>query len=113
MAAVYVNNLTVNAGSNFSETFTLEDAGKYFLNLTGCSVAAQMRKWAGSVTAIDFTTSILDPPSEGQIMIELTSDQTKEIKPGRYVYDVLVTDEVGYKFKVIEGMVLVREGVTR
>lgn len=113
MAAVYVNNLTVNAGSNFSETFTLEDRGNSYFNLSGCTVSAQMRKWSGSSTAIDFNVTILYPPSDGQILIELDSEQTMDIKPGRYVYDVVVSDEFEYKYRVIEGMVLVREGVTR
>ena len=39
--------------------------------------------------------------------------QTLEIKPGRYVYDVLVIDSENVVTKVVEGMVLVREGVTR
>jgi hypothetical protein len=35
------------------------------------------------------------------------------LKPGRYVYDVVIEDEFGVKNRVIEGMVLVTEGVTR
>ena len=47
MAAVYVNNLVVNAGANFSQTFTLEGASTNSpLDLTGYTVAAQMRKWS-------------------------------------------------------------------
>ena len=72
-----------------------------------------MRKWAGSSSATDFTTSIELPASLGKILLRLTAAQTTEIKPGRYVYDVVITDEFGVKNRVIEGMVLVTEGVTR
>ena len=44
MAAVYVSNLVVNAGSTFSQTFELaqsDDSGP--LNLDGFTVAAQFR----------------------------------------------------------------------
>jgi hypothetical protein len=48
----------------------------------------------------------------GKITISLTSSQTVDLKPGRYVYDVVITRD-SVKTRVIEGMVLVREGVTR
>lgn len=114
MAAVYVNNLVIDSGSDFSQTFTLEESETNSpLNLTSYTVSSQMRKWAGSSSAISFTTSIEYPSTSGKINISLTSEQTKLIKPGRYVYDVLLTDSFTIKNKVIEGMVLVREGVTR
>jgi hypothetical protein len=114
MAAVYVNNLVVNAGSDFSQSFTLEgtDTNSAF-DLTGYTVAAQMRKWAGSSSATTFTSNIEFPLTLGRILIRLTAEQTINLKPGRYVYDVVITDEFGVKNRVIEGMVLVTEGVTR
>ena len=114
MAAVYVNNLVINTGSDFSQTFTLEEIeSNSFLNLTDYQIDSQMRKWSGSSNAITFTTSVEFPSTSGRINLALTSEQTKNIKPGRYVYDILLTDAFGQKNKVIEGMVLVREGVTR
>lgn len=113
MAAVYVNNLVINAGANFSQTFNLQSSDtNSALNLTGYTVSAQMRKYAGSSTAITFTTDIVSPGTLGKIIISLTSLQTTNLKPGRYVYDVVVTQS-SVKTRVIEGMVLVREGVTR
>ena len=50
----------------------------------------------------------------GKIKISLTSTQTAAIsKPGRYVYDVLIDNGSSVKTRVIEGSVLVREGVTK
>ncbi len=72
-----------------------------------------MRKWAGSSAATSFTASVENPSTSGRILIELTAAQTTTIKPGRYVYDVVITDSFGVKNRVIEGMVLVTEGVTR
>ena len=114
MAAVYVNNLVVNSGADFSQSFTLEktDTNSVF-DLTGYTVEAQMRKWSGSSSYTSFTTSVEYPETAGRILIRLTSIQTSNLKPGRYVYDVVITDEFGVKNRVIEGMVLVTEGVTR
>jgi hypothetical protein len=114
MAAVYVNNIIVNAGSDFSQSFTLEGSEtNSSFDLTGYTVAAQMRKWAGSSNAIDFDAVISFPASAGNILLKLTAEQTKNIKPGRYIYDVVITDPTNIKNRVIEGMVLVTEGVTR
>lgn len=114
MAAVYVNNLVINSGSDFTQSFSLEDTDTSSpLNLLNYTISSQMRKWSGSSTAITFTTSIVPPETEGQILLKLSSAQTTQIKPGRYVYDVIITDEFGVKNRVIEGMVLVTEGVTR
>ena len=113
MAAVYVNNLVINSGSDFNQSFTLEGNNNSPLNLTGYQVNAQMRKWAGSSTSITFTTLILPPSTIGKISISLSSEDTTNIKPGRYVYDIIITDPFGFKTRVIEGMILLREGVTR
>jgi len=113
MSAVYVSNLVINAGSTFTQTFTLEQSSvNSELDLTGYEVKSQLKKWSGSKNAIDFTVTIVEPFSTGRIILSLTSEQTKNIKPGRYIYDVLITDPYSIKNRVIEGTVLVREGAT-
>jgi len=72
-----------------------------------------MRKWSGSTSATDFTVVIDTPATSGRITLSLTSEETKNLKPGRYLYDVLVTDPYSIKSRVVEGNVLVREGVTK
>lgn len=114
MAAVYVNNLIINAGADFNETFTLESYdSNSFLNLTNYEVTSQMRKWYGSSISIPFVTRIEFPPTSGRLTIFLPAEETQNIKPGRYVYDVLLTDIYGIKTRVIEGSAIVREGVTK
>ena len=112
--SVYVSNLIINTGATFSQSFDLlESDSTSPLNLGGFSVAAQFRKHAGSSSKTDFTVSFEDPRSDGKIKISLTSTQTAAIsKPGRYVYDILI-DSGTVKTRVIEGSVLVREGVTK
>jgi len=114
MAAVYVNNLIINSGSDFSQSFTLEgnDSNSSF-DLTNYTVSSQMRKWAGSSSYTSFTTEVIAPSSDGGLLLSLTSTQTKQLKPGRYIYDVVITDNYGVKNRVIEGNVLVREGATQ
>ena len=113
MAAVYVSNLVVNAGSDFSQSFSLvesDDSGP--LNLSGFTVAAQFRKHAGSTSKHDFTTNVLNA-STGELLISLSASASNVPKPGRYVYDIVITNAAGEKTRVVEGSVLLREGVTR
>ena len=114
--AVYSSNLIIKTGTTFEQVFTLEDGvSNSPINLTGFGVAAQMRKHAGAVTGITtFTTSFYDATG-GKIKIGLSTAITSQLKPGRYVYDVVTTDAGTPKVMetVVEGMVIVHKGVTR
>ena len=113
MAAVYVSNLVINAGADFSQTFNLvesDDSGP--LDLSGYSISAQFRKHAGSSSKHDFTASVMDA-AEGEVIISLSAAESNVPKPGRYVYDIVITNAGNEKTRVVEGSVLLREGVTR
>ena len=114
MAAVFVSNLIINSGSNFTQTFDLaqsDDSGP--LNLSGFTVTSQFRKHAGSATKHDFTTRV-DDASTGKITLSLSATQSAVPKPGRYVYDIIITKTLSSEVtRVVEGSVLIREGVTR
>ncbi len=111
--AVYVSNLTVNTGATFNQTFTLEDSNSNsVLNLTGYTVRAQMRKHPGSSTFTDLNAAVLNV-NQGTVKVGLTTAQTTPLKDGRYVYDVLITDSTNTVTRVVEGSVLVRQGVTQ
>lgn len=113
MSAVYVNNLTINSGADFLQSFQLASGDSDApLNLTGYTAYAQMRKHAGSLNPVTFTTEISSPRTLGKIVLSLTSEQTSQIKPGRYIYDIVI-DNLGLRTRVVEGMVLVREGATQ
>ena len=110
--SVYVVNLMIDQGADFSQTFDLTAANGQALTLTNYTATAQMRKHSGSKNRYDFTVSFTDR-ANGQIKIALTDTITRRIKPGRYVYDIILTDSNGHKSKVLEGQALVRESATR
>jgi hypothetical protein len=112
MAAVYVSNIVINVGADFSQTFILDDSNtNSALNLTGYSVNSQMRKYTNSSTVYNFNATIPNP-IEGTVGIGMTVGLTSTIKPGRYIYDIVVSDPGNTKTRVVEGMALVREGAT-
>ena len=110
--AAYVSNIVVDVGANFDQSFNLESNANAPLNLTGFTGAANLKKSALSLaTAASFVVSFPDP-LQGQLKISLGSTITAGLKPGRYVYDVLLTDASSMKTRVVEGSAIVTAGVT-
>ena len=104
--------LTIEQGANFSTDLDLRDSSGSLLNISGYSVASQMRKSYYSTSANNFTMTITDG-SAGQITMSMNSSNTSNIVPGRYVYDILLRDGQGVKTRIIEGIVTVLPSVTR
>ena len=104
-------NIVIDQGADFSALIDVETASDVVYNLTGFTVAAQMRKTYASSTAINFGCShngVL-----GQISITLASAVTETLDPGRYLYDIEITSGGGSKSRVVQGTVTVTAGITR
>ncbi len=71
-----------------------------------------MRKSFYSSTANNFTATITDNAA-GEITLTMTASETASLKPGRYVYDLLITDDAGTKSRIVEGIVSVTPGTTQ
>ena len=112
--AVYVSNIVINTSTTFSQAFTLENVNtNSVLDLTGYTGRSEMRKHSGSTTGITTFTVSFPDRTNGQVNIGLTTTQTASLKPGRYVYDLLIDDGAGTIDRVVEGMAIVSQGVTR
>ena len=109
--AIY-SNLTIDQGSTFTGIIDVTDASDNVLNLTGYSVAGQMRKTYDSSAKTDFTATVQSAGS-GKVKITLTAAQTNALVAGRYVYDVEITSGEGIVTRVVEGQIEVTPGVTR
>lgn len=111
--AVFVSNIVIEQGFDFDTVFELEDTttGNY-LNLSGYTVDAQIRKTYTSSTSVSFSSTITSAVG-GKVQISLGSTETSQLKSGRYVYDIKLTATNGTILKAVEGSALVRAGVTR
>ena len=113
MSAIYATNLVINTGTSFSQTFNLSSSeNNAAFDLSGWTPTAQIRKWPGASSATSFSCTKGTPESSGVIILTLTVAQTTALKAGRHVYDIVITSG-SQKQRVVEGSVLVREGVTR
>jgi len=111
MAAVYVNNIAIDAGEDFTQDYTLSESGGKLINLSGYRAKAQIRKHPDSRTAIDFSIGFSDRV-QGVINLSIPRWTTSLLKPGRYVYDIMIIKEDNKKEIVVEGSALVRAGIT-
>lgn len=106
-----ISNLYIDAGATYSNIITVTSSTGAPLNLTGYTVASQMRKSYGSSTAYSFTSSVFN--TNGQIRLQLTPQQSQAIPPGRWLYDVEITSSSGTKTRVVEGIVVVNPEITQ
>lgn len=107
-----ISNLYVDAGSTYSNIITLAASNGQPLNLTGYTVASQMRKSFQSSTSYSFTATVYDALA-GKIRLTLTDEQSALIPAGRWLYDVEITSSSGVTTRVVEGVVTVSPQITQ
>ena len=106
-----IQNIFIDQGTTFSLSLAVNDQNGDLKDLTGYTVAAQMRKSYYTNTAINFTAAV-SLPLDGEVTISLTAVQTSAIKAGRYVYDIEITGD-GETLRVLEGIVVINPEVTK
>lgn len=108
-----ITNLFVDAGSDYSVVITVRSVTGIPLDLTNYTVKAQMRKSYSSSVAYNFIAATFNPTA-GKIRLQLTAAQSELIPPGRYLYDVEITQTIsGVKKRVAEGIVTVTPQITQ
>ena len=110
--AVYAN-ISIDQGSTFSSTITVEGSDGLIFNLSGYTVRGQIRKNYSSTSFTAFTATVLRAVN-GTITVSLTAQQTLALAAGRYRYDVeVVQTSTGNVTRVVEGQVEISAGVTK
>ncbi len=109
--AVYVSNITIPIGSDFEQTFSVENVNDTPLNLTVYTGAAALKKHPASLTVTAPFEVTFPDRVNGKVKISLGSSITSAIRPGRYSYDLVLFDGAKTS-RVIEGSAIVTPGVT-
>lgn len=105
-------NFTVEQGATFTRVLTLQENSSA-MNLSGYSVASQMRLSHNTSTVAGTFTGTISNASAGQITLSMTAAVTRAIEEGIYVYDVEMTSSAGTVTRVLQGRVTVTAEVTR
>ena len=125
--AAYSCDLVMNVGADFNAKFNIVDTANTGFNfsttnsvgvntVSGWTGSSQMTKSTaiGSTAfpAATFTVGIDTTASSGYgLTVSLGSTDTRSVKAGRYVYDVLVGSGATV-YRIIDGNILVRGGVS-
>ena len=118
MAAFQVN-LTISAGLSFRQEFTLANADKSPVNLTGATFTGAISKNERSINAdlstaavpvyerIYFECEVVNAEA-GVYCIKLTPEQTSKLAEGKYVYNVVMKNVNGELLPAVQGLVFVQ-----
>jgi len=104
------SNIFIDQGSNFNTSIDLSDSTD--LDLTNYTAAGTVAKSYDGTTKATFSTNIDSESST--VSIFLNASQTAGLKPGRYVYDVIIVspDSPAIVTRILEGQIDVTPGVT-
>lgn len=105
-------NIVIDQGADFQTTITVRGDDGTVTDLTGYTASGQIKKHYTSLTSVDFAMTFESPRSGGQLTMSLTRAQTEAMEPGRYVYDVEITDATDFRTRLVEGIVTVTPQVT-
>lgn len=111
MSADVTVDLIINQKASFQATFIVKDGGTV-VDLTNYTVVAKYKQTfqipdsQATVMSATITNAIA-----GEITISLTPQQTAVLQQGKYVYDVAITDNSGFKIRIVEGVMRVSPGV--
>lgn len=108
-----IRNFAVDQNSTFTASVTVYDDQGLLLNMNGFTGTSQIRKTHTSSTVSGTFTIDMTDGNVGVIKLSMTDEETLAVKAGRYVYDVVVEDISGQKYRVIEGIVEFTPAVTR
>ena len=107
------SEITIEQGANLTSTITVNDTQGDAVNLTTYSASAQLRKSYYSSSA-NTLTAIITGNANGQITLSMTAANTSNLTPGRYVYDLIITNSTDNSVtRVVEGTAVVLPSVTR
>jgi hypothetical protein len=110
----FIVDLLIHTGTDFEQTFVLEDTTSNSLkDLTGFSACCEMRRYEGSTRTAAFTVSFASDRTTGRIEIAMTRFDTINLKPGKYFYDLVLKDASNIKDRVVEGTINVKKAITR
>jgi hypothetical protein len=100
-------DLYIDRGCTFQRTLDLTDQSNEGISLSGYTGTGSIRKTYSSTSKTDFTVNT----SGDDLVISLSKEQTKSLKAGRYVYDIII-DNGTKRIKVLEGQLHVEDSVT-
>ena len=118
MAAQFQVNITISAGADFTQEYTVTSPDGLPVNITGYKFFANLAKHPTAIDAtvstsgapaynfIPFTTNIVSGVS-GTYSITMLAKDTSKLAEGKYVYNVVMEDLDGERTNLTGGIAFV------
>jgi hypothetical protein len=104
-------NLYVDQGTSFAVSLDLTTEDGDAVNLSDQSFYCGVKKLYSSSTLFTANVSIEIGEPLNDVTLTIQSDQTKDLEPGKYQYDVLMLNN-GSVSKLLEGLIFIVPTVT-
>ena len=105
--------LFIDQGTTFETTLDLVQDDGTPIDLTNCQFIGQIRKSYYSANSTANFVITTGNAAAGNIGIYLTAATTANIRPGRYLYDIAMTDTNNKVSRVVEGIITINPQVSR
>ena len=90
-------DLFIPRNVNYEESFTIKDritgSGVSFSGFSSSILTSRIKQHPNSTSVAATFTSSYSDASSGIIKLELSDEETRDLKSGRYFYDVVVINE--------------------
>ncbi len=103
-------NLVIDQGATFSAQFQIFDENDNLVDFTNYTGNSQIRKTYSSSNSYSFAVAL---SNSGLITLSMSASTTNSISAGRYVYDVEIEDNNGFRNRIVEGIITVTPQVTK
>lgn len=104
--------IVVNQGASFSLGLTVLDLNKVAINITGFTFQSQIRSAPGGEIIGEFTFTITSGVN-GQVTMSMSAEDTTDLEPGDYYYDVKMTQTDLRIFRIFQGPCVVSAQITQ
>jgi hypothetical protein len=107
-----IKNLNIEAGTTYRRVlrfFTNKERTEA-MDLTGFTIASWITK---GTFKIEFAVSIGNDPTDGEAEMLLEPEQTADVLPGEYVWDMLIRDADGNVKKAMKGVAVIHPTGTK
>lgn len=101
---------TIYAGSKFCEPLELIDTNGVPINFSNYEIIARMAESGYSEDFIVINTEVISY-TQGKIQLSLTATETSNIRPGRYVFVVIIIDQYSTPTVIVDGIIDVIPGI--
>lgn len=114
-----INDLTVDKGSDYSQTITFRDSGGVAIDLTSYTADMQVRSCEGSPILLELTTTLVSGAgivlggSTGTIQIIIPAAVSAVLAAGQFQYDLEVAKiSTGVRTRVEQGVFYLISNIT-